>query len=207
MISWAVKSTSMADLKASTSKRPSSWRNFIRLRLARLHAELSMCMYSEQGFEPLMRSVFGEVCHALIVVSNCRPGSAHSHAARAIWRQMSRALTVRTVAPPSRAVRVQVEAIVAQDPRLLLLIGLAPDELFDVGVVSVEDDHLRGATGLAAGLDGARRRIGAAHERHGTRGGATTFEEFDAGTDLRQVDARAGAALEDDAFFGVPVED
>src|ERR1019366_2546865 len=107
MISWAVNSTSMAAVKASTSKRPSSWRNFIKLRLARLHAELSMCMYSEQGFEPLMRSVLGDVCHALIVVSNCRPGSAHSHAARAIWRQMSRALTVHTASPPSRAVRSQ----------------------------------------------------------------------------------------------------
>src|SRR5665213_3483613 len=94
MISCALKSTSMECLKASTSKLPSSWRYFIRLRLARLHAELSMCMYSEQGFEPLMRSVVGDVCHLLIVVSNWRPGSAHSHAARAIWRHSSRAFTV-----------------------------------------------------------------------------------------------------------------
>ncbi|CAB4992926.1 unannotated protein [freshwater metagenome] len=49
--------------------------------LARLHAELSICMYSEQGFEPLIRDVFGAVCHLLIVVSNCIPGSAHSQVA------------------------------------------------------------------------------------------------------------------------------
>ena len=68
--------------------------------LARLHAELSMCMYSEQGFEPLIRAVFGLVCHLLIVVSNCRPGSAHSQAAWAMSRQMSRAFTLRTTPPP-----------------------------------------------------------------------------------------------------------
>src|SRR4051812_18746819 len=34
-----------------------------------------------------------------MVVSNCMPGSAHSHAALAIWRNNSRALTVRTTSP------------------------------------------------------------------------------------------------------------
>ena len=48
------------------------------------------------------------------------------------------------------AVEVHVEAGVAQDPGLALLLGLAPDELLDVGVVDVEDDHLGGAAGLAA---------------------------------------------------------
>jgi hypothetical protein len=41
-----------------------------RLRLARLHAELSRCMYSEHGFEPLMRPVLQAVCQWLMVVSN-----------------------------------------------------------------------------------------------------------------------------------------
>ena len=54
-----------------------------RLIDARLHAELSRCMYSLHGLEPLMRPVAWAVCHLLIVVSNCRPGSAHSHDA---WR-------------------------------------------------------------------------------------------------------------------------
>ena len=71
----------------------------MRFRLARLHAELSMCMYSLHGFEALIREVFEAVCQSLIVVSNCRPGSAHSHAARAIWRQRSRARTVVTTEP------------------------------------------------------------------------------------------------------------
>src|SRR5579871_3961896 len=95
----------MAAVKPSTSKLPSSSRNFMRLRLARLHAELSMCMYSLHGLDALIRAVLGAVCQSLIVVSNCRPGSAHSHAARAIWRHRSRALTVVTTEPSVRAVR------------------------------------------------------------------------------------------------------
>src|SRR5262245_4157891 len=67
--------------------------------LARLHAELSRCMYSEQGLEPLMRPVFDAVCHRLIVESNCMPGSAHSHADSEIWRIRSRAFIVRTGSP------------------------------------------------------------------------------------------------------------
>ena len=71
--------------------------------LARLQAELSRCMYSEQGFEPLMRPVLAAVCHRLMVVSNCMPGSAHSQAAVAIWRNRSRARTVRTGVPSMTA--------------------------------------------------------------------------------------------------------
>ena len=35
------------------------------------------------------------------------------------------------------------------------------------GMVDVEDDHLRRTARLAAGLDRAGPRVGAAHERHG----------------------------------------
>ena len=51
------------------------------------------------GFDPLMRPLACEVCHLLIVVSNCKPGSAQSHEASAIWRHKSRAWTVRTGVP------------------------------------------------------------------------------------------------------------
>ena len=81
MISWAVKITSTEARKPSTSNDESSCRYVIRLRLARLHAELSRCMYSEHGLEPLIRPVLEAVCQALMVVSNCMPGSAHSQAA------------------------------------------------------------------------------------------------------------------------------
>src|SRR5688572_28257217 len=115
MISWPVKTTSTACLKPSTSKvsvvpAPTSSdrsRNFSRLMLARLHAELSRCMYSEHGLDPLMRPVLQAVCQWLIVVSNCMPGSAHSQAAWLIWRMTSRALTVLTTSPLVTARRCQ----------------------------------------------------------------------------------------------------
>ena len=64
-------------------------------------------MYSLHGLEPLMRPVTGAVCQRLIVVSYCMPGSAHSQAEWAIWRNRSRAGTVRTTEPSVRAVRFQ----------------------------------------------------------------------------------------------------
>jgi hypothetical protein len=74
------------------SKPPVGVTNFIRLRLARLQAELSRNMYSEQGFDALMRAVFLQVCHLLMVVSNCMPGSPQSQVDSAIFCMMSRAL-------------------------------------------------------------------------------------------------------------------
>src|SRR5580692_3486230 len=46
-------------------------------------------MYSEHGFDALMRPEFGHVCHRLIVESYCTPGSAHAHAASASLCQRS----------------------------------------------------------------------------------------------------------------------
>src|SRR5256714_13645224 len=82
-ISWARITTSTACSNDSTSKVPSARRNFMRLRDARLHAESSTCMYSEQGLDALIRPEFGHVCQLLIVVSYCTPGSAQRHAASA----------------------------------------------------------------------------------------------------------------------------
>src|SRR5680860_830781 len=93
MISCAVNMISTARRNASTSKTPPD-SNLRRLRLDRLQAELSRCIYSLQGLEPLMRPALGVVCQSLMVVSYCMPGSAHSQAAWAIWRMRSRALRV-----------------------------------------------------------------------------------------------------------------
>jgi hypothetical protein len=57
-----------------------------------------------------------------------------------------------------------VVAVGLEDPRLALLLGLAPDELLDVRMVDVEDDHLRRAPRLAARLDRAGGRVCAPHE-------------------------------------------
>src|SRR2546429_373820 len=107
MISCAVNVISTACLNAGMSKLPSSSRNFSRFRLARLHALLSRCMYSLHGLLALMRPDAGHVCHWLIVVSYCIPGSAHSHAARATSRIRSRARTVSTGSPVITALSFQ----------------------------------------------------------------------------------------------------
>src|SRR5262245_46991296 len=87
------------------SNSPSSRRNFRRFSDARLQAESSIDMYSEQGFDALMRLVFGSVCQLLMVVSYWRPGSAHSQAASAICRSRALASVVSTTEPSTRAVR------------------------------------------------------------------------------------------------------
>src|SRR5580704_1230922 len=85
------------------SKDPSSRRNLVRLTLERLQAVSSRNMYSEHGFDALMRPVFGHVCQRLIVESYCTPGSAQPHAASAISRQRSFAGKVSTISPVVRA--------------------------------------------------------------------------------------------------------
>ena len=90
-----------------------------------------------------------------------------------------------------------VEAGIAQRVGLLLLLGLAPDELADVRVVDVEHDHLRRAARLAAGLDRARPGVGAAHEGDRAGRGAALGQRLHRAADVREVDARARAAEED----------
>src|SRR4051794_20953455 len=63
----------------------------MRFSDARLQAESSTCMYSEHGFDALMRPELGHVCQSLMSVSYWTPGSAHCHAASAIWPSRSRA--------------------------------------------------------------------------------------------------------------------
>ena len=56
----------------------------MRLIDDRLHAESSMNMYSEHGFELLIGAVLGQVCHFWIVSSYCIPGSPQSQVPSAI---------------------------------------------------------------------------------------------------------------------------
>ena len=105
------------------------------------------------------------------------------------------------------AAEVHVEPGVAEGPDLLLLARLGRDELLDVRVVDVEHHHLGRAAGGAAGLDRARGGVGAAHEGHRAAGGAAGGQQLLAGADLGQVDAGAGAALEDQALLPVPLQD
>ena len=105
------------------------------------------------------------------------------------------------------AAEVHVEAGVAQGADLVLLLRLGLDELDDVGVVDVQDDHLGRATRGATGLDGARGGVGAAHEGDRAARRTAAGEQLLGGADAGEVEAGAGAALEDEALFLVPVED
>src|SRR6185437_14812777 len=69
-------------------------------------AESSRNMYSEQGFDALMRAVFFEVCQRLTVVSYCMPGSPQRQVASEILKSRSLALKV-CMGRPSRTARVE----------------------------------------------------------------------------------------------------
>src|SRR3954447_13817421 len=101
-MSIAVMMNSTAFANRGASKVSSSFRNFIRLSDARLHDELSRCMYSLQGLDAVIRPVSGQVCQSLIVPSYWMPGSAHSHAACAILRNSDLASTVSMASPVLR---------------------------------------------------------------------------------------------------------
>src|SRR5688572_2779981 len=101
MISCAQIVVVTARLNASTSKTPSSSRNLSRFSDARLHAELSTCMYSLQGLLALIRPVLGQVCQSLMVVSYCIPGSPQAHAAADILRSSSFASTTSAAPLPT----------------------------------------------------------------------------------------------------------
>src|SRR5919107_6212489 len=98
-MSIAVMISSTDFTKFFESKVPSSLRNFMRFSDARLHELLSRLMYSEHGFEALIRPVSGLVCQSLIVSSYWMPGSAHSHAALVTVRNRALASTVSMTDP------------------------------------------------------------------------------------------------------------
>src|SRR5690348_7810056 len=107
-MSIAVMISSVALTNRSPSKVSSSLRNFIRFSDARLHEELSSDMYSEHGLDAVIRPVSGLVCQSLMVSSYCRPGSAHSHAAWAIFFHSLRASISSITSPVVRARRPNV---------------------------------------------------------------------------------------------------
>ena len=114
--------------KPSTSNELSdSSKNFLKLIEAKLHAVLSRNMYSEHGLDALIRPPLGQVCHSLIVVSYCVPGSAQRQAAFAICSHTSLAGIDFITRPSVRAVRSQFPS---SDKALKKLFGMRT-ELFE----------------------------------------------------------------------------
>ena len=90
---------------------------------------------------------------------------------------------------------------------LALLAHLPIDELFDVGVIGVEDDHLRSPPRRAARFDRAGRTIEDLEERHQSARGAAAGQFFSGSAKLREICAAAGAALKDARLAHDAVED
>ena len=76
----------------------------------------------------------------------------------------------------------------------------ALDEFDNVGMVDVEDDHLGGAAGLAAGLDDAGEGVESLHEAERAAGGAAAGQSFRGSAQGREIGAGAAAPLEEHAF-------
>src|SRR5262249_37556449 len=77
----------------------SSLRNASRFIEARLQAVSSRNMYSEHGLDAMIGPDAGQVCQSLMVLWNCRPGSADAQAAKPIFSHRSRALMVFAMRP------------------------------------------------------------------------------------------------------------
>src|SRR3954470_15787324 len=101
-MSIAVMMNSTALANVSESKVSSSFRNFMRLSDAKLHDEVSRCMYSLHGLDAVIRPASGHVCQSLMVPSYWIPGSAQPHAASAILRKSPLASTVSMTSPVLR---------------------------------------------------------------------------------------------------------
>src|SRR5271166_2556258 len=67
-------------------------------------------------------------------------------------------------------------------------------------MVDVEDDHLGGASRLAAGLDDAGEGVEALHEAEWAAGRSAAGERFSGGAQRRQVGACTRSPLEEHAF-------
>ena len=90
-----------------------------------------------------------------------------------------------------------------QSVGLGLFFGLAFDEVDDIGMVNVEDDHLGGTAGLATALDDAGEGVETFHEAEWAAGSAASAQTFGRGTQGREIGAGSGSPLEEHAFgFG-----
>ncbi len=90
---------------------------------------------------------------------------------------------------------------------LLLLDDLPLDELLDVGVVGVDDHHLRRAARGAARLDGARGAIADLQEAHQSRGLAAAGETLAFAAQPGEIRTRAGAVFEQAGLTDPQVHD
>src|SRR3990167_6259175 len=110
--------TSTAFLNKSTSNFPPVFKNLSKFKEAKLQALLSKCIYSLHGLDAFILPVFGHVCHSLIVVSYCIPGSALCHAASAIQSINSLAFMVSMASPVVTPTKFQYPSARSEERRV-----------------------------------------------------------------------------------------
>src|SRR5574343_1778627 len=91
----------------TSNSQVSGLKKRIKFNEAKLHAVLSKNMYSEHGFDALIRPPSGQVCHSLMVESYCTPGSAHAQAASPIISHISFAGMLFITFPFARPLKSQ----------------------------------------------------------------------------------------------------
>ena len=95
------------------------------------------------------------------------------------------------------AIEGAVVARVDQGPGLAFFARLAGHEIQDVRMIGVENDHLRRATRLAAGLDDVGEGVVAAHERDRPGGHPAAGQLLFTRPDRGEIAARPAAPLEE----------
>ena len=95
------------------------------------------------------------------------------------------------------AVERRIVTGIDKSPRLLLFARLALNELHDVGMVDVQDDHLRGAARLPTAADDTGESVIALHERNGAASDASPGESLPRAAERGQVAAGAGTPFEE----------
>ncbi|MNV19016.1 hypothetical protein D3C71_1098590 [compost metagenome] len=94
-----------------------------------------------------------------------------------------------------------------ESSNLLLLVHLPVDIGFDIGMVGINNHHLGGAAGGAAGLDGAGCAIADLEEAHQAGGAAAAGKLFAFAAQIGEVGAGAGTIFEQARFTYPQVHD
>ena len=113
------------------------------------------------------------------------------------------------VAGTQDGVQMMIEQLGTGDEggHLLLFDHLPVDELLDVGMIEIEDDHLGGPAGGAARLDGAGGPVADLEEAHQAARFAAAGKRFAVAAQGGEVGAGAAAVLEDAGLAHPQVHD
>ena len=90
---------------------------------------------------------------------------------------------------------------------LLFFLNFPVDELLDIRMVDIDDNHLGGAAGCAAGLDGAGRAVADLEETHQAGRLAAAGKAFVFAPQGREIGAGAGPVLEQPGFANPKIHD